>query len=474
MISRRAFQLGGLSLSATAMSHGAMPAFAQSAHAATNVNAIEAKAGKAQLLEAPEPMTDIWGYRGSVPGPLLTADQGKPFAADLINGLAQPTTIHWHGIRIDNAMDGVAYLTQEPTIPEQSFQYRFTPPDAGSYWYHPHNRTWEQMARGLYGMFIVREAKPPAVDQDLPMILDDWRLDNDGQISTRTFGAIHDKAHAGRLGNVLTLNGKPTDDIKVRAGERLRLRVLNAANARVMALQFEGHTPTIIALDGQPVQPFVPDGKVVLLAPSQRADVILDMTGETGTQARMMLLTQRQKIHTGNLVYDNSKRRRTNPLSDPIVLPPNPMPTDLDLNRAVTTDLVMSGGAMGAMRTARFQGQEYSLRELAQQYGKVWAFNGEAGMTSDPLAKYERGQTVKVRMFNETAWPHAMHFHGHHVREVSHSKRKPLPYWRDTVLMMPREETTVAFVAHNPGKWMCHCHMLEHQAGGMATWFEVS
>ena len=467
-VTRRAFQLGGLSASGLLALGGRLPV-----HAGPD-RTLTAKPGAAQLLEANEPATRIWGYQGGVPGPLLEAVQGRPFAVDLTNGLEQPTTAHWHGIRIDNAMDGVAYLTQEPVIPAKTFAYRFTPPDAGTYWYHPHNRTWEQMARGLYGMLIVREPKPPAFDRDIPLILDDWRLGRDGQIDTRSFGALHDKAHAGRLGNVVTLNGKPTDDIAVRAGERIRLRLLNAANARVMAVRFDGHGPIIIALDGQPVAPFAPDGDVVLLAPAQRADVMLDLAADVGTKAKITVLTQREALHIGNLVYDARRRRRAKPLSDQFALPANPMPSDLDLKNAITTDLVMSGGAMGAMASARYQGQEYGLRELARTHGKVWAFNGEAGMTDAPLAKYPRGATVKVRMVNDTAWPHAMHFHGHHVREVAHAKRAPLPHWRDTVLMLPREEITVAFVAHNPGKWMCHCHMLEHQAGGMATWYEVS
>lgn len=468
MITRRAFQLGGLSLAGLAALGGRLPVEARAGQVLTP------KPGRARLLEKPEPETSIWGYDGRVPGPLLEVVQGRSLAVDLMNGLEQPTTVHWHGIRLDNAMDGVAYLTQEPVIPAQSFAYRFTPPDAGTYWYHPHNRTWEQMARGLYGMLIVREPNPPAFDQDIPMVFDDWRLGRDGQIDARSFGGLHDKAHAGRLGNVLTLNGKPFDEIAVRAGERVRLRLLNAANARVMAVRFEGHSPVVIALDGQPVAPFKPDGNVVLIAPAQRADVVLDMTAEVGAKAKIEMLTQRETVHIGNLVYNAQQRRRAKPLSDSIVLPENPMPTDLDLDAARVKDLVMSGGARGAMRSARFQGQTYSLRELARTHGKVWGFNGEAGLTEAPLATYARGETVKIRMVNDTAWPHAMHFHGHHVREVAHSKRAPRPHWRDTVLMMPREEVTVAFVAHNPGKWMCHCHMLEHQAGGMATWYEVS
>lgn len=468
MMTRRAFQLGGLSAAGLAVLGGRVPG------RASTVQTLTPEPGQAQLLEGNEPLTRIWGYQGRVPGPLLDVIQGQPFSLDLKNGLQQPTTVHWHGIRIDNAMDGVAYLTQQPVIPTESFAYRFTPPDAGTYWYHPHNRTWEQMARGLYGMLIVRETSPPSVDRDIPVVLDDWRLDRDGQIDTGSFGAIHDKAHGGRMGNVLTLNGKPTDDIQVLAGDRVRLRLLNAANARILGIQLEGHNPIVVALDGQPVAPFAPDGNVLLLAPAQRADVMLDLTAEVGTKAKILALTQREKIHIGNIVYDASKRRRTKPLSDLFVLPPNPMPADLDLKGAITTDLVMSGGAMGALASARYQGKDYALRDLARAHGKVWAFNGEAGMTEEPLARYQRGQTVRVRMVNQTAWPHAMHFHGHHVREVAHSKREPRPYWRDTVLMLPREETTVAFVAHNPGKWMCHCHMLEHQAGGMATWYEVS
>ena len=129
---------------------------------------------------------------------------------------------------------------------------------------------------------------------------------------------------------------------------------------------------------------------------------------------------------------------------------------------------------MGQLPGANFKGQYYPMRDLALKHGQVWAFNGTAGMDAKPLFKVQRGAIVAVRMVNRTMWPHAMHFHGHHVQEVSHSSRKPLPYWRDTILMERAETVTVAFKADNPGKWMLHCHMLEHQAGGMGTWFQVT
>ena len=129
---------------------------------------------------------------------------------------------------------------------------------------------------------------------------------------------------------------------------------------------------------------------------------------------------------------------------------------------------------MGTMREAKFNGQVLAIRELVRA-GQAWAFNGVAGRTEDPLFRARRGQTVIVNMINDTAWPHAMHFHGHHVQviEKNGAAVEDAP-WRDTELMERGDTLKVAFPAENPGKWMLHCHMLEHQAAGMATWFEVA
>ena len=127
---------------------------------------------------------------------------------------------------------------------------------------------------------------------------------------------------------------------------------------------------------------------------------------------------------------------------------------------------------MSGLATARLEGAELSLRELARK-GKVWAFNGVVGMTDTPLFSARQGATVRVNMINDTRWPHAMHFHGHHVQVLSRSRYERAGDWRDTVLLDVDERLDVAFVADNPGRWMLHCHMLEHQAAGMATWFEV-
>ena len=168
---------------------------------------LRAGAAKAQLLAAGEPQTDVWAYGKSVPGPILRVRQGERLKVRFFNDLSQPSTVHWHGIRIDNAMDGVAGLTQDAVPAGKSFDYNFIAPDAGTYWYHPHSRTWEQLARGLYGMLIVEEREPPGFDLDLPLVIDDWRLTEQGAIHEASLGAMMDKSHAGRLGNWVTVNG---------------------------------------------------------------------------------------------------------------------------------------------------------------------------------------------------------------------------------------------------------------------------
>lgn len=469
MTTRRELILGAGAMATASVFGQSMPAGAGSPREIT------AQLGTAKLLGPDQPATPIWGYDGLVPGPMLRTKQGEAFAVDLVNQLPQPTTIHWHGIRIDNAMDGVAGLTQPAVKRNERFAYRFTPPDAGTYWYHPHSRTWEQLARGLYGAFIVEEEKPPAVDQDQILIFDDWRLERDGRIHERSLGSMHDISHAGRLGNVLTLNGQDTFDLAVKAGERLRLRLINSANARTLGVIFEGHAPIVVALDGQPLTtPFAPERNMVFLAPAQRVDIILDCNQDAASQMQITADTGREKLAMGRLLYHSSKRARNRMLTDIPVLPANPMPTDLALDRLHKLDLIMTGGAMTWLDTARYKGKSLGGRELIRSHGKAWAFNGIVGMPEQPLAKLDRGQSVAVRIVNQTGWPHAMHFHGHHVREIEHSRRAPRPYWRDTVFLQRDEEVTVAFKAHNPGKWMLHCHMLGHQAGGMSTWYEVA
>ncbi|MGB0867311.1 MAG: multicopper oxidase domain-containing protein, partial [Granulosicoccaceae bacterium] len=159
-----------------------------------------------QALMTDAPNSPLWLYNGELPGPTLHLRQGEPFSVRFINDTGEPSSMHWHGLRIANAMDGAAGLTQKPVPPGESFDYRFVPPDAGTFWFHPHGKSWQALARGLYGALIVEERNPPAVDDDQVLLLDDWSLDENG-VLIESFGNLHDASHSGRLGNWLTVNG---------------------------------------------------------------------------------------------------------------------------------------------------------------------------------------------------------------------------------------------------------------------------
>jgi FtsP/CotA-like multicopper oxidase with cupredoxin domain len=437
---------------------------------------LQAEPAEAALMDEPGRMTPVWAYNARTPGPVLRVRRGAKLRVRLQNNLQQPTSIHWHGIRINNDMDGVVGLTQEAVPPGATFDYEFDVPDAGTFWYHPHHRTWEQMARGLYGMLIVEEDAPPEFDRELNFVADDWRLDSAGQIDAKSFGNLMDWAHQGRLGNWLTVNGASEAEFVVRSGERLRLRCANVANARIFEFDFDPKITNahVIALDGQPVDPVevAPDG--LLLAPAQRADLMLDITGTPGQVIPIYARTGRERIQVAHFKIADTPPLRSGRPPEPVRLPDNPVARGLDSAGAQSIPLIMEGGAMGSLRQAFYKGELLDIRTLARK-GKVWSFNTIVGMPAKPLAQIARGRTALINMVNKTAWPHAMHLHSHHFQVVERDgMRIAGAPWRDTELVRRDVQVKIAFVADNPGKWLFHCHMLEHQAAGMLTWIEVS
>jgi FtsP/CotA-like multicopper oxidase with cupredoxin domain len=286
-----------------------------------------ARPGRAPLVGAPYPETAVWSYNGAVPGPKIRVRQGERLHITLENRLDEETTIHWHGLRVPNAMDGVPHLTQRPIAPGETFVYEFDVPDAGTYWYHPHQRSFEQVGRGLSGPLIVEEPEPVRVDRDVTWLLDDWRLLPDAQISD-DFGNFMDASHNGRVGNTVTVNGRILESFAVRAGERLRLRLINAANARIFAPEFQDHRLTVIALDGQPVAPHEPAGGRVILGPAMRADLVFDMTGRPGERFSVIDPFYRGlEYRLLDLVYEDVPPLREHPLDAPIRLAATPCPS---------------------------------------------------------------------------------------------------------------------------------------------------
>ena len=204
---------------------------------------------------------------------------------------------------------------------------------------------------------------------------------------------------------------------------------------------------------------------LISIAPAQRVDLLIDMSGEPGqTQAITEVSASRLVAAT----FNYTKQASLGASRSSLVLPDNHLAAP-DVPNARMVDLIMTGGAMSQVEQIKHKGKSYPIRELVREKGMVWAFNGTAGMADDPLFSAKLGESIGVRMVNDTRWPHAMHFHGHHFREAVEDAP-----WRDTLLMEPGETRTVYLVADNPGKWMIHCHMLEHQAGGMGTWFNVA
>jgi len=406
-------------------------------------------------------------FNQAIPGPVIRLPQGKESIIEFYNDLDEPTSVHWHGLRIDNKMDGVPGMTQDPVQPGESFQYRLRPPDAGTYWYHSHLRSWAQLALGLAGILIVEEDQPPRVDQDLIFAIDDWRLDDNLQFDSASLGSLHDWSHGGRLGTWITINGRLDHPYRVSKGERIRFRMLNIANARIMKLRINQPLSRVIAIDGQPVKPYELTSGVITLAPGQRADLIIDISGEPGSSSPIELLIRDQSYPISSFEV-NANTKRGEMLESPITLPPNPMNRIQLPQTSQQVPLHIGGGAMGSMKQAIYQGKEMGIRELVQ-HKKIWAFNGVAGLSDTPLFKVRRGTAISLNIDNDNAWPHAIHIHGHHFID-----QKQPGVWRDTALIERQQKGSLRFVADNPGKWLIHCHMIEHQAAGMITWFEVT
>lgn len=429
--------------------------------------------GQRRIAPEPHPETPVWSYNGSVPGPEIRVRQGERLRVLVENRLEEETTVHWHGIRVPNAMDGVPHLTQPPILPGGSFVYEFDALDAGTFWYHPHHRSSEQSGRGLAGALIVEEAEPLRVDRELTWVLDDWRLTPQAEISD-DFGHPHDMSHAGRIGNTVTINGRIPDALPVRAGERIRLRLVNVANARVFGLEFQDHDPIVVALDGHPVTPHRPSDGRVVLGPAMRVDLVIDMTASPGARADVIDSFYRERAyHLVEIAYGQESLRDGAP-SWPVALAPNPLP-EPQIDTAIRHEIVFGGGAMAPLvmsqmaETTRAALPAPEAMAEMMRAGRFWFLNNHPAHDHHaPMLTLERDRSYVFAMTNATAWHHPIHLHGHAFRVIARDGRATEHReWQDTVLMSPGERVDVAFVADNPGDWMLHCHVHEHHASGM-------
>jgi FtsP/CotA-like multicopper oxidase with cupredoxin domain len=449
----------------------------------------------------------MYAFNGQHPGPLLMVPQHAEVVVDLRNALDQPTTIHWHGVRLDNRFDGVPDLTQDPVPPGGRFTYRVRFPDAGIYWYHPHVREDVQQELGLYGNLLIRSPRPdyygPSNREEV-LILDDLLLTETGIVPFGAEAATH--ALMGRFGDVLLVNGEPGYQLDVRRGEVVRFFLTNVSNTRTLNLSFAGARMKVVASD---VGPFASEAWVesVVIAPAERyvVHVRFDVPGTTALVSRVRGLDHlfgRFFAHVDTLGLIRVAERRAMPdhaasfgvlrrdsvatadaerYGDRVSQPPD-RALVLSLRRKdlpfITNQLLQLDsiyfapiewiGTMPAMNWASDARQvTWVLRDPA---------TGRENMDID--WRFRRGDIVTLRLVSERQSVHAMqhpvHIHGQRflilaVNGVPTRHRA----WKDTVLLPAGATVDLLVEMSNPGRWMLHCHIAEHLSANMMMAFTV-
>lgn len=394
--------------------------------------------------------------------PVIRMKKGEPFAARLMNTLDEPTTIHWHGLRIVNAMDGVPEMTQAYVYPGDGFDYAFTPPDAGTFWYHPHCNTLTQMGHGLTGVIVVEDPADPIFDAEIVLNLRDWRLGAGGAFIAPF--KPRDAARGGTYGTVRTTNWQREPGYDAPAGGLVRIRIAATDVTRIYTLGTEGAPTVVIALDGNPVEvPFPLD--LLDFGPGQRVELIVRMPDEEGTEVKLGNFRGSSPFTIATLRATGSSLKRD--IRDLKPLPANPI-AEADLSTAERIPLDFTATAEHAPVPSICGTLGYTF----------WAINkvpwqGDTPDPGTPVSELRLGRSYVLQVRNRTPHAHPIHLHGLSFRILSSNKRAILPPPTDTILLLPDEQAELGLVADNPGDWLLHCHIIEHQKTGMSGYFRV-
>jgi FtsP/CotA-like multicopper oxidase with cupredoxin domain len=394
---------------------------------------------------------EAWTFNGSAPGPELRVTQGDRVQVTLINHLPVATTIHWHGMRLPNAEDGVAGITQDAVPPGQSFTYEFVARDAGTYWYHSHQNTEEQIGRGLFGALVV---EPPAghvaEDRDYTLVF-----------------------HSADAGHGVAINGVTGDlQLAARSGERVRLRLIDA-----VAPDMDGgpQTPVlfgapyeVVALDGHDLNaPQLLGPERLPLGMGQRAGLVFTMPPSGAV-----------RLLDGQLKGQPSALERVSPSASAaatVTIGDGQPPTATDPQLVPVFDATTYGAPVPDPVASAPSDATYPIvldKHPGFRDGRpelLHTINGQPSPDVPPI-EVQPGQVVRLHIVNDSGEYHPMHLHGH-VMSVLARNGQPIegsPLHLDTVLIGPDETWDVAFAADNPGIWMFHCHVLLHAASGMS------
>lgn len=426
--------------------------------------ALEAKVSDVEI--APGRTVSMWTYNGALPGPRIEARVGDTVRVRFKNSLPEATTIHWHGLRVPAAMDGVPAV-QAPIAAGGEFTYEFVVPDAGTFWYHPHVRSDEQVERGLYGAFVVHGDAEPETTSDRTVVLDDLLVDSDWQLSN--FDPM--QAMVGRQGNVILANGWAHPIAAVERGGLHRFRFVNAANARYFRLALPGYRLIQIGTDGG-LLPAPRRVDELLLVPGERADVLVAATGDANEAVEWTSLRYDRGHGTGDLpdaVVFSMMHGGGAPLTTPAVpeaFAPIPALAEATVQRELELEESM---AMGSADHGAGHGAATGAMPA------VFSINGDVFPDVTPLVATL--ETIEEWLIvNTTEMDHPFHLHGFRFQVVSVDGIAPsVIAWRDSVNVPARE--TVRFrvrLEDNPGTWMFHCHILEHAERGMMGELEVA
>ena len=427
-----------------------------------------ASPAKVSLGSGPE--FTAWTYNGQVPGPEIRVKTGEIVRVVLRNYLPEGTTIHWHGIPVQNAMDGVPGITQRPIMSGESFVYEFEAEIPGSFLYHSHARY--QLDQGLYGPLIVEPATPEeAYDREYTLVLEDWVM-RDGGGSARTerrppMAMMHGMMGRGRSSESdrgplwepvydgYAVNGRifpATQSLTVTQGERIKLRLINASSATIYHLRLAGHTLRITHADGNPIRPVETD--VLRIGMGERYDVLF----EADNPGHWLMAAADTGFGEDRLRIPIVYKGVNSSAADPPQF-------HQGLRLASYSDFA-----------AREEG-EYSSGKPDRAYNQVlgggmhsafWTINGRVYPDAETLP-IDRGERVRLVYGNHSMMPHPMHLHGHFFRVVNRSLPREQWVLKDTIIVDPMQRIDVEFTADNPGSWFHHCHNLYHMEAGMAN-----
>ena len=406
---------------------------------------LEARIQNLELIAGHQ--TPAWTYNGTVPGPLIRGKVGDRVIVHFKNSLPEETTIHWHGLRVPNTMDGAPGATQDPIQSGAEFRYEYTLTDAGTYWYHPHIDSSTQVGRGLYGAILVEDPNDPkAFGDDLVLLLSDIGLNEQGELlpadSGGDFGDLF-----GREGAVLLVNGKVQPTLKVRTGKQQRWRIINATRARYYNLRLRNHRFMRLGGDNG-LAARSSDVYNLILPPGERADAVFTPADPPGSSNMLRWVpTERGYGSTFNRSTEDLLKIET---VDAAPVTPEPIPTELrtiepiDITNATerTVELTISISS-----------------------SDVWmGINGVPFWDSQAF-EATLGETEVWRIVNNSDFSHPFHMHGYFFQVLDDSR---VPEWKDTVNVPTKSELKLAVrYDDRPGTWMFHCHILDHAEVGM-------